>query len=324
MNRVYCYFFATIWLIGSSLAVASEHGGMNHSGALCGDRANPLLSVADFNGDGVVDNNDIVILSKHVGGKGYYALYDRNSDGDLTGADVALATKDIGMLSTVPDREIAKIYNRFKYLQAVQGNDNLSSLGYFPIPPALKGHGTHWFNSSGLASLLGQKEPSIYTAEGLNVSSDKQVVHAVFWASPAVLVFENGATDYPNGENWKDSQVIRFDNTPAALTSSVHESWHKHAGLCLTTEHSYDGNGNVVRTGNANQHTTYNECQAISNDEPQPDGSNMWASFWMVHMWLYDLNPNGFFAGQHPCVDPDELDETTINADRNVPLFFQH
>ena len=99
---------------------------------------------------------------------------------------------------------------------------------------------------------------------------------------------------------------------------------HKHGGLCMTVLHSYDANGNLVRTGSANQHTTFNECQAIPNDERMPDGSSMWANFWMVHMWLYDLNPNGFFAGTHPCVDPNGLDESTINGDRNVPHFFAH
>lgn len=315
MKNFYLFMFSAISLAVNTSVSAS---------ALCGDPAQPLLSVADFDGNGIVNAKDISTLAQHVGTDRYYALYDMDADGALTGADVGLATKDLDQVSTATDQEMAAIYNRFKYLQDVQGNDQLALLGYFSIPPALKGHGTHWFNSAGIASMFGQKLPSIYTAEGLNISSDRQAVHANFWANPATLVFANGATDYPTGENWKDSQVISFSNTPPSLTNNETESWHKHGGLCMTVLHSYDANGNLVRTGSANQHTTYNECQAFPNDEPQTDGTNMWANFWMVHIWLYDLNPNGLFAGTHPCVDSDGLDESTINGDRNVPHFFQH
>lgn len=309
------YIVTILLLLANNTAFAS---------ASCGDPAQPLISVPDFNADGIVDANDVSTLAKNVGNKSYYALYDLDTDGKLTGSDVDIAANSLGQVSTVTDQEIATIYNRFKFLQNVQGNEQLTSLGYFSIPPALNGHGTHWFNSAGIASMLGYKQPSIYTAEGINISTDRQKVHANFWAKPATLVFANGATDYPTGENWKDSQVISFSDTPPALTSHPDENWHKHGGLCMTVLHSTDANGNLVRAGSANQHTTFNECQAIPNDEPQPDGSNMWGNFWMVHMWLYDLNPNGFFAGKHPCVDPDAADEATINGDRNIPHFFMH
>ena len=52
------------------------------------------------------------------------------------------------------------------------------------------------------------------------------------------------------------------------------------------------------------------------------DGSNLWANFWMIHIWLYDLNPNGLFAGTHPCVEVDAPSDETISGDREVPEFF--
>lgn len=289
----------------------------------CGDPAKPLLSVADFDANGIVDAKDIATLANVVGGNTYFSLYDRNADGKLTGVDVNLAAKDLAKTSNETDQEIATIYNRFKYLQNAQGNEQLSSLGYFSIPPPLKGHGTHWFNSDGLASMLGFKQPNINIAEGINVSSGDLTIHANFWAKPATLKFANGVTDYPTGENWQNEQVIRFTDTPPTLTLNEDEFWHKHAGLCMTVKHSYDSNGEMIRIGQANQHTTYNECQLIANDEPLQDGTNMWANFWMLHIWLYDLNPKGLFAGTHPCVDPDGVDPETINGDRNVPDFFK-
>ena len=288
--------------------------------------ARPLTTVADIDANGIVDGKDISMLAKHVGKQNqYYALYDRNADGDVDARDVDLASKDMKKQSSAGDRDIAVMYDRFRELQTVRGDDELTALGYMPIPVPLKGHGVHWFNVDGLASMMGQKTPDPLIAEGLNVSTDRKRGHAVFWAYPASPVFENGASDYPDGENWKDARVIAFDNMPAHLTSRSDENWHKHGGLCMPLSYSYDELGNRTITGEAHQHTTYNECQAMPSDvSMMPDGSNLWANFWMVHAWLFDLNPNGLFDGHHPCVEPDAPDDDIINGDRDVPDYFKH
>ncbi len=312
--------------ISAPLAASEMHS------ASCGDPANPLLSVADFDASGTVTGKDVSLLAKHIGNHGtYYALYDRNADGKLDDEDVKLAGWDVDKTSSQFDREIASFYNRFKDLQTVRGYDELTAMEYFPIPVPLKGHGVHWFNSAGLASMMGFKQPDPEIAEGLNVSTDQRRVHAIFYATPGNPVFDNGATDYPEGDSWKDARVIAFDNMPAKLTSSEHEMWHTHAGLCMPLSYQrdamgnfvYDESGNKVVVGEAHQFTTYNECQAMPSDlSRMEDGSNMWANFWMIHMWLFDLNPNGLFAGTHPCVEPNAPDQNIIIGDREVPEFF--
>jgi len=290
----------------------------------CGNVPHPLISVADFDANGIVNGKDISTQAKHVGdNKPYYALYDRNSDGKLDDLDITAATQDIKNESSQADQEIANFYNRFKDLQTVRGYAELGSLGYFPIPVALKGHGVHWFNMDGMASMMGHKQPNPLIAEGLNVSTDQKRVHALFYATPAEPVFDNGATDYPDGEAWKNGRVISFKNIPTKMTSRSDEMWHKHGGLCMPLTYVYDENGNQVLQGEAHQYMTYNECQAMPNDVSMtPDGSVLWANFWMLHMWLYDLNPNGLFSGTHPCVEPNGPSAETINGDRPVPHFF--
>lgn len=291
----------------------------------CGQTvAHPLTSVADFDANGIVNGKDIATLAKNIGnGKAYYALYDRNADGVLDDKDVELASKDMNKASSAVDQELAIMYNRFKAIQTVRGDEELSSLGYSPIPVALKGHGVHWLNLDGMASMMGYKLPDPEIAEGLNVSTDEKRVHALFWAAPASPVFDNGATDYPDGESWKDARVIAFDNMPTHITSSSDEMWHKHGGLCMPLSYAYDDQGNQTVTGEAHQFTTYNECQAMPGDvSMMSDGSNLWANFWMIHIWLYDLNPNGLFAGNHPCVEVDAPSDETISGDREVPEFF--
>lgn len=293
--------------------------------ASCGHAASPLTSVADFDANGIVNGKDISILANHLGNKKpYFSLYDRNGDGLVDDTDIELATKDINKNSSQSDQEIANKYNSFKYLQTVRGYEELASLGYFPIPVALKGHGVHWFNMAGMASMMGQKQPNPLIAEGLNVSTDEKRIHALFYATPAEVVFDNGATDYPYGEVWKDGRVISFKNEPMKMTSRPDEMWHKHGGLCMPLNYVYDQNGNKSLTGEAHQYMTYNECQALPSDESMlPDGTNLWTNFWMVHLWLYDLNPNGLFAGTHPCVEPNGPSAETINGDREVPAFFE-
>lgn len=306
----------TVLSFGSVLAESNIS--CNRSGAL------PLTSVADFNADGIVNGKDISALAKLIGeNKDYYALYDRNADGMLDDTDVFLATRDMGKNSTPLDQEMAIIYKRFQYLQTERGYAQFGALGYQPIPVPLKGHGVHWFNEAGLGSMFGMKQPSIQIAEGLNISTDERRVHALFYAAPAIPVFDNGATDYPHGDSWQDARVIAFSNTPTNLTSSQNESWHKHGGLCMPLRYTTDINGNTTLTGEAHQYTTYNECQAMPSDvSMMPDGSNMWANFWMVHLWIYDLNPNGLYAGTHPCVETNAPDAETIVGDREVPMFF--
>lgn len=290
----------------------------------CGQTAQPLTSVADFDANGVVDRKDIRTLAKHIGKKKpYYALYDVNADGKLDRKDLRQAIGDTRKTSTKADQELATFYNRFKSLQTVRGYTELGELAYSPIPAALRGHGVHWFSNAGMASMMGHKQPDPMLAEGLNVSTDERRVHALFWASPAVPVFDNGATDYPTGENWKDGRVISFSNMPTKMTSRADEMWHKHGGLCMPLKYVYDESENRTLIGEAHQYTTYNECQAMQNDVSMlPDGSVMWANFYMLHMWLYDLNPNGFFAGRHPCVEQNAPSDETINGGREVPHFF--
>jgi hypothetical protein len=79
-----------------------------------------------------------------------------------------------------------------------------------------------------------------------------------------------------------------------------------------------------------NQHLSFNECQALPNSNPQligfdgltPIFINISVNTWMVHMWMFDLNPHGFFANTHPDVDPNAASEDIINGGRPVPHFF--
>lgn len=157
-----------------------------------------------------------------------------------------------------------------------------------------------------------------------------------------------GPSDYPFGNAWKDQRVAAYYRGPDPYFEGIDhppryfqgaptmkeammnpdidmrfvEMWHTHPALCM-----------VIQNGilDPHQHTTFNECQTLPNERPDvigqaPDGSpvygNAWVNIWMLHLWMYDLNPNGVFAGTHPDMDPCETPEHVINYGKRVPPFF--
>lgn len=316
-------------MFGALLAISSTaNAGLS---AVCGDQPRPLLSVADFNGDGIVTGADLKALTVHSKKRsGYYALYDRNADGILNQLDVRMAAADMGKRSSQLDQKLAYWYNRFSRFQHMQGVDAFASAGYFAVPPSLQGHGLHWFNNEGMGTMLGMKPPLQNIAEGLNIDTENNLVHAVFWGFAGTPVYDPACAG-SNGENWKDCPVIAFSNTPPSFTGSHTEKWHAHAGLCMTASFKYDADDNqvfdingrpVFTDGVAEQYMSYNECQVRASDMKMPDGSNMWANFYMLHVWMFDLNPAGVFAGKHPCVETDGVSDEALTGDREAPEFF--
>ena len=320
--------------------------------AVCGDQADPLISVSDFNGDGSVTGKDISLLAKEIGKGSYYSLYDRNTDGVLDNLDVTMASNEIGAVSSQTDQELAQMYQRFKHFQNIDGFDQISAMGYAPLGGPLALHGQHWMTQAGQGAIAGFRTADPEMAEGLNVTADGSDIPALFWGAQAVPLFNDPSSPHglspldwpadPLGLNpasqWVNYRVQAFvDQGPQAapdfFTDTTEDAWHTHAGVCLTLTPGDTG----FPEWNIDQHTTNLECQALPNLAKVDVGSvipggtpgsgpflNIWGNFWMLHVWMYDLNPNGIFANTHPCIDPDAPSEDDINGGREVPEFFNH
>lgn len=319
-------------LLMTAMSLVINQPILAHEDAECGDPKHPLLSVADFDADGTVTGKDLSMLASRIGKGSYYAMYDVNADGVLNGDDVAMAAQQMGASSTKLDQWIAVQYNRFEYLQGISGHATITALGYQQLGGAFRGHGVHWMNESGMFAVAGLHDADQTIAEGLNVTEDGSDIPALFWGEAAVPLFNDPSSatglstlDYPApGGVWTLERVQAFGDTPPDFIPGVDENWHTHAGTCLTLWDS--GNGPVWQT---NQYMSYAECQALPNLAPFFDFRigqyvNLWSNFWMLHVWLYDLNPRGVFANTHPCVSQTAPDEDTINGNREVPMWFQH
>lgn len=293
----------------------------------CGDPARPLLSVADFDGSGRVDGNDIARLARAIHDGQYYAFYDRNADRLLDHRDLRAATGDLHRESNAFDRELAAAFARFHHFQTINQPAPLVQLGFTPGTPPLRGHGVHWLSPAGIASTQGLKHADRTLAEGLNVPGDGRGVWGMFWGEPAVPLFEDpssdtglGPLDYPTpGGAWENKPVQAFGDMPPTLFGSADEHWHSHAGLCSVVEDHGQGPQVMVY-----QHMTFAACQALPSLAPTGIlHPNAWMNFRMIHLWLFELNPNGVFGATHPCLDPGAPPEEFFNGDRPVPPYFQ-
>ncbi len=284
----------------------------------------PLLKVADFDGDGIVNHHDLKqagkYFRKYLRHGEYYSLYDRNADGKITAIDISLTARDLGKESDLTDQQIAQLYHQLKPLQTINSAEGLYEQGFEPITHSLAGHGVHWNNTS-----------SDMDVSGLNVPEDNSGVKGIFYSKSALPLFNDSSSvtgysslDYPHpGGAWMYERVQSFaGHPPNVFPESNDESWHTHAGLCITLQDL--GSGPQFEM---DQHTSYMECQSIpSLRKISIDGveQNAWFNIWMLHVWLFDLNPSGIFANTHPCLDPHAPQESEINDDREVPAFFMH
>lgn len=299
--------------------------------ASCGDKAPPLLSVSDFNGDGEVSYSDIKMLAATLYEGKYAALYDRDADGKIGFRDFYSARSELGQQSTKTDQQLAKMYQRFSHFQQVSGTQEVMSMNYLPFGGTFAFHGQHWMNTAGQFAALGLRTSDPFIAEGINVTSDGKSVPALFWGEQAVPLFTDptapgglSTLDWPSPTGvWNSQRVQAFADSPADFFPDTEDDiWHKHAGICLTVQDLGNGPEAVI-----DQYLSNAECQALPNlQKVEFNGQliNTWGNIWMLHVWAFDLNPNGVFGNTHPCVDPDGPSENDINGGREVPAFFTH
>ena len=296
----------------------------------------PLLSVADFNGDGIVDRRDINRISRAISQSRrsgeYIAFFDYNADERLDGRDIAAATLDLGLESSALDQQIVQWYNIGGHFQN-KGKEYLTDYGFNRFTPSLKGHGEHWMNAPGFAALSPGNHADKNSIQGLNLATEgDQTAKALFWGEAAIPLFNDpnapdglSTLDWPHGTAWMSERVQAFAGHAPKFTDSHHEKWHTHAGLCGV----YDDAGEI----HLHQHTSFVECQSYYNARPrvigqnpetgEPVMGNAWVNIWMVHVWLYELNPDGIFAGTLHGLDPGAKHEGSINDGREVPMYFR-
>ncbi len=295
-------------------AMGGEHSpsGQQTQGQMSGhmscrptDRPEPLLTVADFNGDGQVDVGDLEALSLRdpsgAGESSYHPLYDLDADGDIDNDDVLLATHTLGAKVPLLDRQVARAAQATMAYHGPQGLANAMKDGFLPFTQELKGHGIHYARWDRIDN---QVSPEVI--EGLNFSPDGRLL-AVFYVRVVkrlvdeplpISLLPDPADDHPPAESF------------AGLTG---EDWHTHRFAFFTGV----GQSDWRQTRFVQDLAFPDEVIAVAVDpttdqllKMYPDSDKVYAAkFWMLHLWLGELNPCGTFANTSPGVSPDAPDE---------------
>lgn len=75
----------------------------------------PVIPVADFDANGIVNGKDIAMLAKYMKKNrnelAYSPLFDRNGDGEIDNIDMHSAARDMGRTSTPAQQRLANINN---------------------------------------------------------------------------------------------------------------------------------------------------------------------------------------------------------------------
>ncbi|MBF0300749.1 MAG: hypothetical protein HQK51_18690, partial [Oligoflexia bacterium] len=199
-------------------------------------KATSLLTVADFNGDGIVDEGDINLLKQQLKDQKYEAIMDRNADGILNDLDLDLAKKDLGKKSSDFDHQlvtIVKVSEQYKDIKKAIAD------GYRPFTQTLKGHGIHYgrlpikYQSTGILdpnykNILGEN-PEIAVPTGLNYD-EKGNLLAVFYLRSIDVKKWILTRNEDRGPLM--ARGMRITKEMPKLFASPDESWHTHYGAC--------------------------------------------------------------------------------------------
>jgi hypothetical protein len=282
-----------------------------------------ILSVGDFDGDGVVSRSDIKLISHQSGSGEYIAFFDLNADGVINGGDVSQTARAMGEGSTLLDRQLAELYWA---TEKYRDMGNAIAAGYRPFTQTLHGHGIHLAKLPFLATPSGLDPDyenvldghlNIAEPEGLNYDENGNLVAVFYFHGIDVRqwVFANSADEEAVVEVlFQKSVEIAVQSAVSGgvypqLFDSDEALWHQHWGACWDGLDYIDMAFDPTIIPIFNQHMFPQECAAQGESSDRRQG---WIpAFNMIHVWLYRMNPCGLFAGTHPHVSEGYPEEPT-------------
>lgn len=265
----------------------------------------PIMQVGDFDGDGRVRAADLHALLHFIAQRDYAAFYDMNADGKLDWRDIAVVAHNLGRAGTARDAQMAELW---RVTSPYRDITKAQAAGYIPFTPDLMGHGIHFANfnlilswgtrtGNGAQFLAGQPE-------GLNYTEDGKLV-AAFYYQPGAVDLATVPNALPPG-----SPLNTFYKALPARPSFdglMADHWHDHIGPCF--------GGATSPVPGFDQCMTLEECKGPGSvpfpadlGGAAPTGGvygQLWSpGFHMLHVWLFEYNACGPFAGIDEDVSP--------------------
>lgn len=243
---------------------------MDDMGMDCeGGRPEAIMQVGDFNGDGRISSADVNMLSEFKDSGQYAAFFDMNADGVLNGKDVSAVAKNMRRPGTVRDAQMAALWRTTAPYRDIR---NAQADGYTPFTPDLMGHGIHYAKPGRILQRFGGAPWDAAKPEGLNYTADGRLVAAFYYAPGAIRL---------------DDGHFQELASPASFDGIDDDMWHDHIGACF-------GRATSPLSG-FNQCMTQSACLATPG--PTPTLLSWSPGFHMLHVWLFEYNACGPFAG---------------------------
>ena len=277
------------------------------------DLITPLLSVADFNGDGSVDFTDIkdiILRYNSVDGEdGYHPLYDLNADRRIDSTDITKAIKTLGEEVPLLDRQIAQATQATMKYYGPNGLENAIADGYFPSTQEAIGHGTHYGNFSIFLETKNSEQVDITRPVGLNYDAEGNLI-AVYYLrepltkeatpeNPLAPLMVDQANDYPPSSS--------FDTLSA-------EDWHAHESFWITNFGNLDNSEYVYFEEDVPVNMIASRIEE-AEFKFFPESDKFYSpKVWMLHGWFHSFNPDGTFAITNPNVAPYAPQELGVHG----------
>ncbi len=298
--------FSTPTQIGQLFSRKPQHSFTPHKSYKdTSDSVRPLLSVADFNGDGNVTWKDIKEIVRRIINNNYHPLYDLNANGKLDLHDLFRGIRTLGAKVPLLDQQIAQATQATMPYYGPGGLQKAIADGYLPVTPEARGHGIHYYNFN-LANEVGNlKELDIQRPVGLNYDAEGNL--------KAVFYIRTLKTQQPTPDN--PLANLQFDPAddfppPVSFDTLSEEDWHNHQSMW------FSGFGQLNPENiNLDEGVPFPEAVVSRLEQTQfqvfPESDKFYTpKFWMLHAWVHSLNSSGVFANTHPDLAlyaPEEL-----------------
>jgi hypothetical protein len=311
-------------LVATHLVPGREHDLANASSPGTVDA--PLLSCADFNGDGPVAGADFFALLGKFGtaypALNFSYLYDLDANDNITGGDFFATLADFGQTcpeidSQIADATLAVLALGSGVLDCTESAMNAA--GYYRSSNDVPGQGVHYSNPAYNDGVFEPEHPEGLVCDnpGGRLIAQLYVVSgaSVGWVEdpgPGPDLGPNAGSCWDGVDNGGDTVADAADGdcgsgipVGAALDDvdidplcnvpdcswATDEGWHLHYRLCTIQIGSPGAMSFPLAPG-----SDESDCEAFHNSCPLGCYNELWVFNyrvgWMGHLWNHDLNEN--------------------------------
>ena len=267
--------------------------------------ATSILSVADFDGDGKVNKNDLGLIRSALkkGSEYYHPLYDLDTNNVISKHDLQIARNDRGKTVPLLDQQIAQATQATMKYYGPAGQQQALQDGYIPGTEEAKGHGYHYYNFGLAQEISNDKELNVTQPIGLNFDDQGQLSAVFYIRTPQPFGFlglgVNPSDDF--------APTSSFDGLSEDDWHVHEKAWTRGLGNSDPRLISFEEDVPILTT-----------LFRLVNDSFQvfPASDQFYfPKLYMLHGWFHSLNPSGTFAIANPAMSPYAPEELGVHSD---------